>query len=524
MNVIIVGAGHNGLVAGAILARSGVRVTVLDAASVLGGACRTEQPFADAPGVRCSTGAYLLGPMPPEVIRATGISIETFPRRPHGFFFLENNAPVAFGVPGGDEHLSQHDRAAAATLDRAVAAIREAIAPFWLKPSPRAEDTINAVPSEHRELYRRMLLPAPLGGSVADILEPFGFQSEMLKAVIATDGFVGAVGGYRSPGTALNFLAHNMLRLPPGDRPHDDAPLGAWQLVRGGMGAITQALASVIESHSGEIRLDAPVRHVEFERSRGVARAAAVRLENGERLPADAVILATDPFRARLLSDEPEMNPIWLRLNAMGTPGTSLKINLALARLPEVALERMNLPTSIAVSNPLAGTLHVLPRTQTLERLERARLAALGDQIPDPWDMMVDVYTHTAVDPSLCDDQGRHAMSLFVQWVPNELSTPDAEALAWSLLRGPVAELLPDLPELVVDLMVLPPKGIEHRFGLTHGHIHHLDNAYAFDRRLPCHTPIQGLFLAGAGCHPAGSVVGCAGLIAADACLGRHKP
>lgn len=533
MNLLVIGAGHNGLVAAAIAARNGHRVTVVDAAPSLGGACRTEYPFEDAPHLGCSTAAYLLGPMPPEVIAATGIDIQTMPRRPHGYFLTEDDNPVAFGLPGGrgTAALSAHDRAAVDALDAALAAMRDALAPLWLKEAVSVDESIRTVPDSPlfqpphfsnghgprtiRDLYRVMATPDAhgLGGSVAQMLAPFDIQSPMLRAVIATDGFVGAVGGYDSRGTAMNFLAHNMLRLPPGDVKGKAAPLGAWQLVKGGMGAVTAALGKVISAHGGVIRLNTPVRHVRF--TSAPKRANGVVLETGESIDADAVIVATDPFRARILTDEPEMSGLWSRLNAKRTPGTSLKVNMALKRLPNVVgFERLNAPPSV---NPLSGTVHILPRHDTLAALERARLAALSGKTPNPDDMMVDVYTHTAVDESLCDPQHRHAMSFFVQWVPHELSVPDAEALAWALARGPVAQLLPELPDLIDDIMVLPPKSIERRFGITHGHIHHLDNGYAFDHRLAARTPIPNLLLAGAGCHPAGSVIGCAGYIAARA-------
>lgn len=527
MNAVIIGAGHNGLVAAAVLARAGRTVTLLDAAPVLGGACRTERPFTEAPNLACSTGAYLLGPMPPEVIDATGIasSISILPRRPHGVYFNEHDAPVAFGIPGGDVNLSPHDRAATESLDRMLHAIRDALAPFWLRPNVRAADTINAVPAHARDLYQLILGSPPLdsppvsGGRVSDILESFTFHSELLKAVIATDGFVGSTGGYHTPGTALNFLAHNMLRLPPGDAPKNSSPLGAWQLVKGGMGAITSALATSATNHGATIRLRTLAKIVHTSRRGSHSRVESVELDTGEKIAADAVLLATDPFRARVLCDEPEMSPIWSRLNALSTPGTSLKVNLALRSLPKVPRARALAP--LADRHPLAGTLHILPQSDTLNRLEHARLAALDGRLPDPSDMMIDVYTHTAVDNSLCDDRGRHAMSLFVQWVPPDIALPDAEALAWSLIRGPIARFIPDLPNLIDDVMVLTPRGIEQRFGISSGHIHHLDNAFAFEHRLPSATPIEGVFLCGAGCHPAGSVIGCAGLIAARLALAQ---
>ncbi len=517
-DAIIVGAGHNGLVAAAMLARAGRSVLVLEASDTVGGACRTERPFERAPGLGCSTGAYLLGPMPPEVVEATGLEVRTMQRRPHGYYVDPDGQPVAFGIGArGLANLSHADRCAMANLDVAIATIRDDLAPAWLCEACTLDESFSLVRDEAfapgmaltaRDAYRS-LATEPIRAWLAR----FGFESDLLAAVIAADAFIGSDAGPDTPGAGLNFLAHNMLRLPssdslPGDR---CAPLGAWQLVEGGMGEVTRGLARSAIEAGAEVRTNARVASIEARRPRG----ARVRLGSGEAFECGTCVLSTDPYRAAELLGPALDSGVRERLDAARTPATSLKVNLALSRFPRVeGEERVGSPI-----RALSGTVHVLPPTNCFARLEGARQAALSGGVPDPDDVLIDVYTHTAVDPSLCDAQWRHAMSFFVQWAPQEMTQAQAEDFAWALIRGPVSRTLPDLAECVEEVMALPPRAIEGRFGITTGHIHHLDNRFAFEKRLPARAGPAGVYLASAGCHPAGSVIGAAGYIAAGLAL-----
>ena len=147
---------------------------------------------------------------------------------------------------------------------------------------------------------------------------------------------------------------------------------------------------------------------------------------------------------------------------------------------------------------------------------ERAQAGELPEFPAIEW------YTHTAVDPSLQDDRGRHSAAFFVQWVPYELSAgawDDEEEHYVRHLIDIADTFAPGFSACVVDAVALTPKKIEQRFGMTYGHIHHVDNTFGFDRRMPYATPVAGLYSCSAGCHPAGSVIGAAGYVAANRIL-----
>src|SRR6267143_793432 len=291
-DVAIVGAGHNGLIAAVFLARQGLRVSVLEEKACVGGAAKTEYPFAKAPGLGTSTGAYLLGVMPPELLRKLLIELPLLRRDPHYFLPTTGQRYLLLGSDARavrDQMLaffSEQDLRAHEAMQAEIAQLREDVAPTWLQEPLSIEDTADR------------FVRAPLRRAFVDLcrkpvghyLDRFGFASDQLKAMYAvTDGFSGLNGDWDTPGTGMNFLVHNLCRLPGAD--------GTWMIVKGGMGTVTRTLADAAREAGARIETGRPVRRIALERG----AAAGVQLEDGSEIGAHAVVVNADPFRLREL-------------------------------------------------------------------------------------------------------------------------------------------------------------------------------------------------------------------------------
>jgi phytoene dehydrogenase-like protein len=506
-DAVIVGAGHNGLVAAIVLARAGLDVLVFERASVIGGACRTERPFAAVPELGASTGAYLLGPFPPELLRALDLVLPLIRRDPH--YFLPTGRPgrsLLLGSDAGANHAAlasfttEGDVRALQAMQAELTALRDDLAPAWLAPPLPLEETAERYV---RPELRQVLLDLATG-SVADHLGRYAFASDLLPAMYAvTDAFPGLHGGWDTPGSGFNFLVHNLCRLPGAD--------GTWMIVRGGMGTVTAALAE--RARAAGVRIVTDVEVTDVTMAGGELDGVAV---GGEAVAADLVLVNADPVRLVDLAGAEAAGPDATRVAQLvrDRPGTTLKLNLALRDLPRFT----SLPDPVGQHR---ATIHLLPDLDDpLPVLRSALDAALAGHVPDR--PPIELYLHTAVDPSLSDPAGHHSGALFVQWVPNqpvagswdELAAPTADRLL-----SQVDEVAPGTSELVVDRQVLHPAAIERRFGITSGHIFHLDNSVSFTDRLPYRTATDGLYACGAACHPAGSVIGAAGWNAACVAL-----
>jgi phytoene dehydrogenase-like protein len=219
---------------------------------------------------------------------------------------------------------------------------------------------------------------------------------------------------------------------------------------------------------------------------------------------ATVVLACTDPFRLGQLVDLPA--ELASRLARLRRDGSTLKVNLALRELPRFPCL---LPTD---PPPYGATMHLLPQEQPLAELRQMWAEVQAGQLPDfP---TIEWYLHTTVDPSLRAPTGHHSSALFVQSVPWQPAGSTWTAALTSYvehLLGICDLFAPGTSDLVADVFALPPPAIEAHFGIRHGHIHHVDNGFAFDRRMPYATGVDGLYAASAGCHPAGSVIGAAG-------------
>lgn len=505
-DVIIIGAGHNGLVAACLLARRGLSVTVLEEKETAGGAAKTEYPFARAPQLGTSTGAYLLGVMPPELLVELGADLKLIRRDPHYFLPTLERGYLLFGSDGDAmreqffQFFSKRDWRANQALALEIEQLREDLAPSWLAEPLSVEDTaVRYIRPALRQVFLD-LVTRP----VEDYLARFDFETELLVAMYAvTDGFSGLNGGFGSPATGMNFLVHNMCRLPGSD--------GTWMIVQGGMGRITSELARLAREAGAEILTGAGVQKISV--SDGQAR--GVVLHDEREMQAAVILSNSDPFRLRALAGAENFTPeLNARLDNFKRTGTTLKVNLALDRLPVFKC----LPEDRGQHN---ATIHLLPQgadviAQVRRGFEQVRGGRLADFPTIEW------YIHTQADPTLQDDRGRHNSAFFVQWVPYELkdTTWEAEETRYVKHLFDIADsFAPGFSDSVADVFTLTPKKIEQHFGISYGHIHHVDNSFGFDQRMPYRTSIAGLYSCSAGCHPAGSVIGAAGHNAARCVL-----
>ncbi len=535
-DAIIIGAGHNGLIAAGYLARAGKRVLVLERREIVGGACVTEEVW---PGYRVSTAAYLCSLLRPEIIEDLELAkygYEVYQRDTAGFapfpdgssLFLYADAQKTRAALESFCKETPEDAEAYFVFEREVGQVTSVLQEFMLREPPPETELLEAFASAGiASLYEEFVT-----GGVRELLDR-RFKSDKLKVVLATDGLIGTFGGPSTPGTAY-VLTHHYLGNATGVE-------GAWGYVRGGMGVITQALAKGFLERGGEIRTSCEVEEILLE----AGRAVGVRLAGGEVLRANAVLSNADPHRTfnRLLkrndietqdasneNDLSALSEIGKSLISQG--GASCKINLAVSELPRFScLPKKSSANGATLAGGASspgeehlGTVHICP---DLEHLERAWAEAKsGRPSTEP---MIEMYLQTATDSSLTPP-GKHILSLFTQYFPYNLAPglildEERERYADRVIEI-VGRYAPNVPASILHRQILTPRDLEARFGLTGGHIFHGDllppNLWESRPAAGFHgsrTPIQGLYLCGSGVHPGGCVFGAPGWNAAHQVL-----
>jgi phytoene dehydrogenase-like protein len=515
-DVIVIGAGHNGLVTAAYLARAGRRVLVLERRELVGGACVTEEVW---PGYKVSTASYVNSLLRPQIIRDLDLrqhGLEILPRNPSSFTPFPDGRYLMMGPDPGLNHrevskFSARDAEALPRYEHMLERVAEFIEPTLMEPPP------NPWSRSPRELWRLARLGwrfrrlgkdgaaalEILTGAIRPILDRW-FESEQLKVTLATDAVIGAMASPSMPGTAF-VLFHHVMGECNGVR-------GVWGYVRGGMGGITQALADAARSHGAEIRVDAPVARISV-RDGGVT---GVVLADGSEVAARRVASNADAHVTFLkLLDEKELPGDFVAaVRAIDYTSPSLKINVALGELPGFTALPGNGP-----GPQHRGTIHVCP---TMEYIEHAYDdAKYGRPSRSP---ILECTIPSTVDPTVAPP-GKHLMSMFIQYAPTNLREghwDDAKEAFADRCFDVLAAYAPNIRRAVIDRQVLTPLDIERRFGLTGGNIFQgamtLGQLF-FLRPVPgfadYRTPIRGLYLCGAAAHPGGGVMGAPGYNAA---------
>jgi len=464
------------------------------------------------PALRHSTGSYLLGLMPPELIKLLDVEIPVLRRDPHYFLPTPGGPGSPYLLFGSDRDatraqmasfFSPADVAADDAMQAELAALRDDLAPAWLaEPLPVDETAERYIRPALRQVFVDLVR-----GSVADYLARFDFRSELLVSMyVVTDGVSGLNAGPDDPGTGHNFLAHNMCRLSGAD--------GTWMIVAGGMGTVTRTFADAARAAGARIVSGTPVAGITL----GGGAASGVVLDDGRAVAAEVVLGACDPYRLMdLVPDGALPASLTARMAAARRTGTTLKVNLALSGLPRFSCLPDGAPS------PFGATIHLLPGSASVLAGAGAGdspMAALRGMWADvragrlPDEPTIEWYLHTTVDPSLRDEAGHHSSALFVQSVPYAPAGSSWAAATSSYVDKLLAvceRYAPGTSDLVADAVPLSPPGIEAHFGITGGHIHHVDNTVSFTDRMPYATGVDGVYAGSAGCHPAGSVIGAAG-------------
>ena len=510
-DAIIVGGGHNGLVTAAYLARAKRSVLVLERRSILGGACVTEEIH---PGFRCSTTSYVCSLLRPAVIDELRLHDHGFQLLPCDTSFspFPDGSHLLLGL-GDDEdakaigELSSHDAEAYprfyAAMQRMADFLRATLdttPPDLASPGPgdvfellKQGLRVWRLSRADRELFIKVMTL-----SVESMLDEW-FESPKLKANLAGSGTIGIYGGPSTPGTAF-VLLHHLLGEAGGES-------GAWGFVRGGMGAITQAMASAARSHGATLRTDAAVDHVCIEN--GVAR--GVVLESGEEISARVVVSNADPKRTYLNLVSPSELPDEFRrgIENFRCVGNSGKVNLALSGLPDFS--------SLPGDGPhLRGSIQICGGEMSY--LERAfQDYREGRPSAGPY---MEVVIPSTVDDSLCDT-GHHVMSISIKYMPMDLAEgewKDREQELADLAVDTLGQYAPNMKDIVVGHHVLTPASLEEVYGLTGGNVFHGDMAadQLYSQRplfgwAQYRAPLRNLYLCGAGAHPGGGVMGAAG-------------
>ncbi len=522
-DAVIIGGGHNGLIAAAYLARGGLKALVLEQSELLGGAAVTGEVV---PGFRFSMASYVVSLLRPEIIRELDLPRHGLDILPLDGTFTPLQGDYLWRVNDHGKTIrelrrwSLSDAEAYEEYGHLMVEMARFIKPILsiLPPDPTGNDprewlpvaglarNFQALPAREQAVFVQLMTM-----SAVDFLRQW-FETDPLIATMSASGVIGTYLGVQSPGTAYVLLHHYMGEI--------DGAFRAWGIPKGGTGGISLAIASAARAAGAEIRTESPVARIVV---RG-GRATGVVLESGEEIGASVILSSADVRRTMidLLEPgtlEPEFEAEVRRFKFRGSSG---KVNLALDRLPEFTC----LPGE---GEHLRGAMSISPSVDDMER-------AYDDAKYGRWSRRpyIDMIIPTMVDPGMAPP-GKHVLSCFVQYAPYKLDPSlgtwddNREAFGDTVIDR-IAEFAPNIRDIIVGRQVLTPLDMERRIGLTEGNIFQgeltLEQLF-FNRPVPgwarFRTPVRDLWLCGSSTHPGGGIMGANGRLAALEVLRAKK-
>ena len=512
-DVVVVGGGHNGLVAAAYLAREGLRTLVLERRHVLGGAAVSEHPFG--PDYTVTSLSYVVSWLPPSLVRDLDLVRHGYHVYPQGPYFAPRVDGRHLQLP--DDRAARREQIAKFSVKDAVAVERwdewmdglgKVLGPLLGEIPPRIGSHRPADLARQARLLRRLGgvdertavdLTRLLTSSAADLIEDT-FESDAMRGVLSVSAVIGSWAGPRTPGTAYVIAHHHIGDL-------GDGRIGAWGFPRGGMGGVTQAIASAARSFGAEIRTEAPVARITTR----AGEVTGVLLEDGTELSAPTVITTAHPQISFLrLLDRADLPADFVDdIERYKSRSGTVKINVALDRLPEF--------TSKPGFDPAVhgGTIVLSESLDEVETSFQEAAAGRASTLP-----FADICIPSVFDPTLAPE-GRHVMSMFTQWVPHTWNKyrHDHELEAYAdRLFARMDAVAPGFTDSVLHRQILGPYDIEHEYGIVGGTIFHgeLTMGQMFHARpaagyADLRTPVRGLYQAGSGTHGGGGVTGVPG-------------